>query len=791
MKSLNSLVFHNLKNNSKKTIPTIISIILTSTLLISIGLAVSTWQKARIEDATHFNGDYHVMFLGLSSNQKDTLEHDQNINKIDLMQEVESIYTEDLTINIYTSLMDYQNYIDLATGRFPTNEKEIIISSNLAKRNNYKLNDYINTYKIVGIYNKNTIISNVDYASEIAFISGTNNNSYYAFIHYNNLHNIYDKIYDTADKLSLNYEVNKAGRNYENTYINASLLNAYGKYENKINELQIYSLISLILYILGLFCALAIYNSFTISLQERKKQISILRSIGASKKQIFKMLMLEVFLLTLISLPIAFFSSLGIVQSIIILINNSLHNLVNYKLSINIVFLLISILFILLTVFISSMVPALEISGSSLINSIKNVKIKSKKLKENYPLIRKCFGSEGEVAYKNIKRNRRKFITSITALTISLILFITLSSVINYFINATNSMKLANDIRINLPDKNQVVENEEVLNEIRAITKEEELVISKQAHFFNENKQMVQLVSLDPFNYNKYKRQIKVSNDEAIIYNVGNFLNENGEEITKEVIDSSKTKSLSICFIDYTTNELYPCYNNLNNLHFTTQNYLDVFNGLTYVVSIDTFNQVVDNYLSGYANNQNFKNNYSIVINSNRFRELDKEINDIINKYSHVDIYYENNALINYNNNHTLLIIKLILYIVIFLIAFTSILNIFNVLNTSMELRSSEFSILRSIGMSEKGLKKMIKLESLMLMGNTLIYGIPLSLGIVYLIKYILNIDVTNKIIFKFPTIYVIISIIGIILIILLIMTYSINKLKKKNIIETIREDGI
>ena len=91
-----------------------------------------------------------------------------------------------------------------------------------------------------------------------------------------------------------------------------------------------------------------------------------------------------------------------------------------------------------------------------------------------------------------------------------------------------------------------------------------------------------------------------------------------------------------------------------------------------------------------------------------------------------------------------------------------------------MILRSQEFANLKSIGMTTKEFNKMIKLESIMYGAKSLLIGIPIGL----LGSYAIFKSFTNSIDFVF-------------IIVGLTMKYSLNKINKQNIIETIRQDNI
>ena len=116
--------------------------------------------------------------------------------------------------------------------------------------------------------------------------------------------------------------------------------------------------------------------------------------------------------------------------------------------------------------------------------------------------------------------------------------------------------------------------------------------------------------------------------------------------------------------------------------------------------------------------------------------------------------------------------------------------SVFNTINTSILLRKKEFAMLRSVGFTPKGFNKILFFESLFFGFKSLIYAIPVSLALVYLIHLSLtNAVIFNSILIPYKSIFI--CVIGVFVLVLLTMIYSARKLKKENILETIREENI
>ena len=73
------------------------------------------------------------------------------------------------------------------------------------------------------------------------------------------------------------------------------------------------------------------------------------------------------------------------------------------------------------------------------------------------------------------------------------------------------------------------------------------------------------------------------------------------------------------------------------------------------------------------------------------------------------------------------LLIQIFVYGFILVISLIGLTNIFNTITTNMRLRSKEFAMLRSVGMTNREFNRMVRLESLFYAVKALLIGIPLG----------------------------------------------------------------
>ena len=174
----------------------------------------------------------------------------------------------------------------------------------------------------------------------------------------------------------------------------------------------------------------------------------------------------------------------------------------------------------------------------------------------------------------------------------------------------------------------------------------------------------------------------------------------------------------------------------------------------------------------------------SLYLNVNDATEFEKDLNK---DYKEVGVY--NVQTEAERQNALILIIAIFLYGFIIVISLIGVTNIFNTITSNMNLRSKEFANLKSIGMTKKEFNRMIRLESIFYGLKSIIIGVPLGLLGSYLLYLALGEGIVMP--YTFPIMPTVVAVIVVFLLIGRIMKYSLNKINKQNIIETIRKDNI
>lgn len=231
---------------------------------------------------------------------------------------------------------------------------------------------------------------------------------------------------------------------------NSELVALYGGMGSKSVMLFLNGFIILLISLILFGSISLVYNSFSISINERTRQIGILKSVGATKKQIRKTVFYEAFFECITSVPlglalgcIGMGATFWLLENAFTLFLKSMLGLYSETIKIciviNVPLLIVGVVVVLVSTLLSATIPALRASKVSPIDLVRqsaDIKVKKNKVKGS-KILTKFFGAEGMLASKNYSRNRKKYRATIVSLSVSIILFIAASSFCSYLTGAT------------------------------------------------------------------------------------------------------------------------------------------------------------------------------------------------------------------------------------------------------------------------------------------------------------------------------------------------------------------
>lgn len=870
MNLLNNLTIKNLKLNKKRTIVTIIGIMLSVALITTVASIYSSGIKSLIKFETREKGNFHVSYFDVPALELETFKNNRSVDTLNLVKNIgyakidsKNEYKPYAYVKALTPKSLNNLSIKLVEGRLPENENEIVIPTHLktngrlvlnvddsitldiGKRVNsegYELNQsnpynddgtdeslkeeiietQSKTYKIVGIIERPA--SNIEEYSApgftfITYIDEENiDDNMDIYVKYTkegtkNAYkvtagildvdkNLFEKAYKTGniseeEALKLSEETDKTYRFTFNNYligletdpIRTSSVGGLG---------TVVIIVMIIIVFTSIFC---IRNSFDISITEKIKQYGMLRSIGATKKQIKKNVFYEASILGIIGIPLGIL--LGFLASFLLIIisNYYLNGMFSANLELEFSFSLIAvfvaIILGIITIYFSAFKSARKASHISPIDSIRNsagVKINYKKIKSPR-IIKKVFGMGGEISYKNLKRNKKKYRTTVISIIVSVCIFIALSSFMNMAFDTVDGELKISEYNISFHKYNYDEKDYDKYERTTKLDNIDDYTILRQASFifknpnfnkeyldwvnFESEEEYINIYALGKEQYKKYIKSLGLDydnmKDKAILNDYS--------KVSKYEEKAKKNVSKNMRIYDYKIGDIIS--GNINNddvvdvkIGFITNNKpfgLKNVDGIELIVSDEYFEEIATARI------------LEIVYKSSNANKLQDDIEEYLKGEDSYSIRNIEENVKMMNNLFTL--VGIFLYGFIIVISLIGITNIFNTITTNMELRKQEFAMLKSVGMTKYEFNRMIRLESLFMGVKSLLFGIPLGITLSYIIYHFLSGE--SNMPYKLPLLAILLAITAVFILISLIMKYSMNKINKQNTIETIRNENI
>ena len=835
MKVLNDLSIQDLKLNKKRSIVIIIGIILSTALICGVAGLVTSFQKTMVNTAKEGQGNYHTIFYNVPKDEIKYIEENREVKDYFLSEELGYSYlpnhknVEETPIVNVISMNDkfIENMsVKLKEGRLPENDTELAISTRINEKfnTNYKVGDTITlnineteqnmengipkTYKIVGIIERPILAIesyDVDWFTAITKMQNVNKKANIAVLY--NKPKDYIKNTETINNMTkTENKVNKELLAYEGASLDDETLKT------------IYGLGAFIIGIVLVSSVFVIRNGFEISITERLKQYGMLSSIGATKKQIKKSVYFEGFILGLIGIPLGIISGIFAIYILVNVVNYILKDYISegtlLTFSISWIAIAISVFVAIITIWLSCKKSAKKASKVSPIEAIRNsedVKLKAKKVKCP-KIITKIFKTGGEIAYKNLKRSRKKYRTTVISIIVSIVIFISISSFIQYGFKMSEAYYT--EMNYNYMVFMQENENEDnkeelkkykILEDISKLPDVGEYSINKsnvltmnmdekhkselteygkeiKERFYDEENGVrideINVISLNKEAYERYVSKIGGDYDKykngAILIDKNINTNNDGKKIQGNIYTWKKG--------DIITGKINDTQYNIEILAKTEE----IPAGVNILYNSDAFIIVSEDFINkvGYktiALYSNSKDAYKLDEEIKQYKQENNITDNTIQTFNMEESARAENAIV--------LVISIFLYGFIGVITLIGITNIFNTITTNMNLRKKEFAMLKSIGMTKKEFNRMIRLESIFYGLKSLIIGIPIGIILSYGMYTIFRNNMEMEYVLPYKSI--VISIVFVVIIIGIIMKYSMSKINKQNVIETIRNDNI
>lgn len=839
MKSYSDITLKYLKKNKRRTLLTIIGIILSLSLISGVGFLGLSFNEYMYDRAISNNGDYEFGIFNVNKDIVNILRNDVDLEKIGASTNAVQGY---LTLegkgenSIYVTEQDktYSTEItstELTEGEYPKSNKELILNSKAKdaleinigdnvklkevqfdENGNKVLTDNYKEYKIVGFIKEQYETNDLIFSGETLLDNLEDNKDYNIFFTVTNSKNKVDLVNEKFDNLHLDREINYIS-------VNNELLALRGESSYKGINTTIEQMIILVLGIIILSTIFFIYNAINISVTERMTQFGILRSIGATPRQVINIVIKEGLVMCLLSIPFGIiFGFLGVWITVKLLgaqISNMFGGgqlIVRFHLSI----ILFTLILGVITIFIATWGPAKKAGKVSPISVIKGNGEDEKIKFYNGKIIRKIFGIEGWIAYKNIRKNSKRFTVTILSLSISLIMFITFTTLnmkrideLDYLKkNTLMQGKLYAYENINKDIIEEEVKSIDGIGEVYTISRKyipylyldgDVITDEYKSDRYNGldnylDNDLIEYAEFEGYSneaLNKLGIEKGLKNNEVVIVNSFASYNSEGqlENINFTNIKEGDTIKVAKSSIDgydkEDFNEILDRDKKDNNfVEFKVKKIInkspfDFDYNATFkiIMSYDEFTKLYD---ENYYTTIGFR--YENIKDAKYVKKTSKNVQSIAekNEFTFTDINLDNKS-----EEEMWSVVNVFVYGFIVMVTLIGIVNVVNTISLNILLKKKEFGTLGTIGMSNNQLSKMILLEGILHgIFSSIVAGIlsiPLVLLIVKMMSY--GFTMSNKIYWQPFVIGFAINLI----VVLIASLIPLNKLKKMSLVETIR----
>jgi len=471
MSILAKITLKNLLLNKKRTIVTVIGVILSAAMISGVTTFVASFQNMLLQETIANSGDWQVSYPSVQLDKVQSLKSDDELKHVMMTRDMGYVDIEKMGSEsrpyLFIKEMDSEALshfaVKLIDGRLPEKAGEIVLPSSARTGIDYQIGEKItldigqlnemdaspDSDEVQADIEENQLEELTDIVSRTYTIVGVIERpgfewfggSWFSAITYLDSEqlqptdlvnvsliaedgvNIFKKEQSLFEALDLPGEA-KVEYNYN--------LLMYMGYSDSVRYYTVlYGVTAFLITLISIGSIALIYNAFSISVSERSRQFGMLSSIGATAKQIRQSVFYEAMFISLMGIPLGIFSGVAGIGITFYWLNSSFRDMMESSdlvltLVVSTPAIIVAIILSLLTILLSAYLPARRIAKLSAIEAIRQVKdiqLSAKKVKANR-FIRKLFGFEGELAVKNMKRSRKRYRSTIFSIFISILLFL-------------------------------------------------------------------------------------------------------------------------------------------------------------------------------------------------------------------------------------------------------------------------------------------------------------------------------------------------------------------------------
>ena len=740
------------------------------------------------------------------------------------------------------------NKMKPAAGRLPNNTRELMVTKSYLQRNklNWKVGDTVTvqtasyptgaqeatggepivenrTFTVCGILEVQNQLTGMN--SAFCGMDDTVAGGYTAQVQFSNLGSNTPKDIKAAAKAVYGKAVNSDWSDLYTIHTDYLMYNGVQMSDGITRAL--YGFVAIILLIIILASVFMIYDSFAVSYQQRARYLGMLASVGATRTQKRGSVYFEGFILGCIGIPIGILCGIGgiavtlralsdsFMKTVMVATGDSirLHAVVDWKI------IVFSALVSALTIFISAWIPAHRASKVTPIEALRQtntVKVKKAKKLKTSRLRQKLFGFEDVLAVKNYKRNAKRSRTVVFALAVSVILFLSTANFTGMLTNALDNeydgiqfdvYESVNSsdgpLSVDLVEKlNKEVSRLPGIESMRICADNEMMVDGLDKQLTAEAKKAnmdrsVYVLGVDNDTFAALAKEAGI--DPAVCQDdkipTGILINrvqvataEKQSLVLNPLQGSLVGQTLTGSMVGYNSegNELYAKYTAKVAAQMNKEaSNLGSFMHPTLVVPMHSYlvhfpSVLAEDNIVSYAR---------YYITAQDHDRVYTEVSDLLSdtkgiSHTGYDVAAQAQTMQALN-----VVVMTFGYGFITLITLISVMNIINTISSGMEERRREFAMIKSVGMTPRSFKKSIYLENIRYGVMALVWGLPVSWGLDFLMYKILGSSFDYG--YTFRWYYYLAAALAVFAVIGVALLYAVDKIKKDNIIETLKRDDI
>lgn len=908
MNIFNKVTLQSLKKNKTRTIVTIIGIMLSAAMICAVTTFVSSIQNYILESAIYNNGDWHGAVFDAAWSDYQSISDDGKVADAAYGQllgyaKVDSKNEFKPYIHVIGGKQDYFEImpIHLISGNLPKDSTEILIPQHLSSNGGltYKVGDTVTlelgerildghsmgqrnpcyiydssarkdvlngeiievretrTYTVVGIYERPSFEGRTApgyTALTVADGEFTDSTRFDVYFKMKRPADVYDFLLGTDLKGTHNSEV----------------LLSFGMSRHRTFTSMIISLAVIVICLIIFGSVSLIYNAFSISVSERTKQFGLLSSVGATKKQLKRMVLFEAFAVSAVGIPLGIVAGIGGIGVTLLLIGNKFASILDsFNLPLRICVswesVVIAVIIALITVLISAWIPSKRATRVSAVEAIRqntDIKEESRPVK-TARLTYKIFGLPGLLASKYYKRSRKKYRATVISLFMSIVLFVSASAFTDYLMESVSggyspeeydlSYEVTEeDLEKKTPEEIQEllmsdryttggayvsagffggsIDNKYVTGEFLASFQEPggasdevgraeggstETEIDGYAYFVNDDEfeKLLSKYHLNRDDYFDAGNPLGIALDGIVQFDFEkqkyvtlNTLKDDVSEITCRSIKNMKgyirigeeldeEGNQILCFRSETDeNDILKVPYEDAYVKYTLKSGKRITDAPFYITKArrGSLNMIyplsmIDSVVPQETRDVFYSNHFYLTTDNHRASHdnLRKILSENGLNIGSVYDYAESTEM----ERNIVNIIQVFAYGFIVLISLIAAANVFNTISTNINLRRREFAMLKSVGMSKGGFNKMMNFECLLYGSRALIFGLPVSAGVTWLIYRAVGRGYETD--YHLPWSAIGIAVLSVFLVVFVTMMYSMSKIKKDNPIDTLKNENL